>query len=171
MLIYGPPASGKLTVARALAERYDLTLLDNHLTFDVALRVFDFGTPQFNDLVERLRVTLLESMAAERRDSVATYVFSNAYDRPYVDRLAAHAARFGIDLQRVQLCPLPPTLEERVVAPSRATTQKIRDLETLRVVLKQHDLYTPIDEGDLRIDNSAMPPEEVAAQIAAQLQL
>jgi len=44
ILIYGPPSAGKLTVATCLAERYDMKLLDNHLTLDVALRLFSFGT-------------------------------------------------------------------------------------------------------------------------------
>ena len=148
-----------------------MLLLDNHLTFDIALRVFDFGTPEFNDLIERLRVALLESTAAAGRDTVSTFVFSHPLDRPYVARFDALADRLGITMQRVQLCPPPEVLTERVVAPSRADTQKVRDVATLRGVLDGHDLYTPIDEADLRIDNSTLSPEDVVATIAAQLQL
>src|SRR4029450_11513572 len=34
--------------------------LDNHLSVDPAPRLFDFGTPGFADVVERIRVALLE---------------------------------------------------------------------------------------------------------------
>ena len=47
VLIYGPPGAGKLTVARSLADRYGVRVLDNHLTVDAALRLFNFGTPEF----------------------------------------------------------------------------------------------------------------------------
>lgn len=43
VLLYGPPAAGKLTVARCLAAEYGLKLLDNTLTIEVALRLFEFG--------------------------------------------------------------------------------------------------------------------------------
>jgi shikimate kinase len=171
VLLYGPPAAGKLTVARMLAERYNMTLLDNHMTFDVALRVFDFGTQEFNELVESLRTVLLEATAAAGRDSVSTFVFGHEVDRPYVARVEATATRCGIDLCRVQLCPPPEVLQLRVTSESRLSTNKIRDPETLVDLLAKYDLYAPIDTADLKIDNSERSPEEVVAEIAAYLAL
>ncbi len=165
VLIYGPPAAGKLTVARVLADKFGMTLLDNHLTFDVALRVFDFGTPEFNDLVERLRTALLESVAAAGRDSVSTFVFGDEVDRPYVARFAALANQCGIDLWRVQLCPPPEVLHQRVGSNSRLATNKIHDPAVLDSLLNTHNLYAPIDAADLRIDNADLAPEKVASQI------
>jgi AAA domain-containing protein len=171
VLIYGPPAAGKLTVARALAERYDLILLDNHLTFDVALRVFPFGSPAFNHLVERLRDVLLEETARAGRDTVATFVFGADVDRPYVARLAASALALGVELHRVQFCPPPEIVLARVVAPSRQGTDKIRDATTLQGVIDAHDLYSPIDATDLCIDNTDLAPEAVAEMIGLHIGL
>lgn len=171
VLLYGPPAAGKLSVAKVLADRYDMTLLDNHMTFDVAIRVFDFGTPEFSDLLDRLRTALFEATAAAGRDTVATSVFGHPGDRPSVGQLRATAARCGVDLACVQLCPPPSVLLERVRSASRLDTNKIRDPETLQAVLAQHDLYTPIDDADVQIDNSDMEPDVVAAEIAARLGL
>ena len=67
----------------------------------------------------------------------------------------------------MQLLPPPAVLEERVTQPSRATMTKLRDVERLRRSLARYDLCTPINAGDLSIDNSDIPPEEVAAMIAA----
>ncbi len=171
VLLYGPPAAGKLSVAKILAERHGMTLLDNHLSFDIAVRVFDFGTPEFNDLLDQLRTALFEATAAAGRDTVATLVFGHPADRPYVERLREMAARCRVDLVCVQLCPPPSVLLKRVRSASRLDTYKIRDPEALQAVLAQHDLYTPIDETDLRIDNSDTPPHVVATDIAAQLGL
>ena len=148
-----------------------MALLDNHLTFDVALRVFDFGTREFNDLIERFRTALLEAMAAAGRDSVATLVFADPEDRPYVDRVAATASRCGVELNRVQLCPPPAVLTDRVASGTRPTSNKVRDTETLQGLLTHLDLYAPIDDADLRIDNSELTPEQVVTQIGQHLGL
>lgn len=148
-----------------------MKLLDNHLTFDVAVRVFDFGTREFNQLVETLRTALFEATAAAGHDSVSTLVFGHPSDLPYVERVEATATRCGVELARVQLCPPPAVLYERVTSGSRPTSNKIRDVDTLREVLGHHDLYTRIDETDLTIDNTAMSPDEVVDTIATHLGL
>src|SRR4051812_7067697 len=55
LLIYGPPAAGKLTVATRLADLHGLKVVDNHASVDPALRLFSFGQPQFGPLVEEIR--------------------------------------------------------------------------------------------------------------------
>lgn len=171
VLIYGPPAAGKLTVARLLAERYGMVLLDNHLTFDVAVRVLELGTPQFWKLVESLRRILFEATATAGKHSVSTLVFGHPADRAYVARVGEIAARCGVELSCVQLRPPPAVLHQRVSSESRLATPKIHDDETLRSVLASHDLYTPIEQTDLSIDNSEVSPEEVVDRIAAHLRL
>lgn len=41
VLIYGPPAAGKLTVAKGLAHLTGYKFFHNHLTVDVVLSVFE----------------------------------------------------------------------------------------------------------------------------------
>jgi hypothetical protein len=171
ILLYGPPAAGKLTVARCLASRYGVKLLDNTLTIEVALRLFDFGTEPFVGLVERLRYELVESAAGAGIDIVSTFVYAHPVDRPYVDRLIGITERGGGTMTFVQLKPPAAVLEQRAVQPSRATMAKFRDPAKVRQVLADYDLDTPIHPDDLSIDNSDIPPEEVAATIAAHADL
>ena len=166
ILIYGPPAAGKLTVARCLAAGYGLKLLDNTLTIEVALRLFEFGTEPFSELVERLRCELLSAAATAGSDIVTTFVYAHPIDRGYVDRVVGITERGGGTVTFVQLLPPPHVLEERVTEPSRATMAKFRDPEKLRSALAEYDLRTPITPDDLSIDNSDIPPAEVAAMIA-----
>ncbi len=166
ILIYGPPAAGKLTVARCLAARYGVKVLDNHLTADVAGRLFDFGTKPFNELVERLRAELTAAAARAGLDVVSTFVYDHPNDRGYVERLVATMEAEGGAVVFVQLLPPPSVLEERVILPSRAEFRKLRDPAELRRVLRRYDLRTPITPDDLSIDNSALSPEEVASRIA-----
>jgi hypothetical protein len=126
VLLYGPPGAGKLTVARALAHGYGPRVLDNHLSVDPALRLFPFATPAFGELVARLRVTMLEAAARAGIDVVSTLVYAHGVDDDHVAELSAASADHGAVVTLVQLCPSSEVLAERVAAPSRLGTQKIR---------------------------------------------
>ena len=171
ILLYGPPAAGKLTVARCLAAQYGLKLLDNTLTVEAALRIFDFGTKPFGDLVERLRLELLGAAASAGVDVVSTLVYAHPVDRAHVDRLVQASEAYGGVVTFVQLRPATAVLQTRVATPSRADVAKVRDVATLRQLLDRYDLTTPINPDDLSIDNGDLPPEEVAARIAAHADL
>jgi hypothetical protein len=59
LFIHGAPAAGKLTTARALLNRVDGRLFDNHAAIDVARTVFDVGEPGFWELVQAVRMSVL----------------------------------------------------------------------------------------------------------------
>jgi hypothetical protein len=171
IFLYGPPAAGKLTVARCLAAGYGLKVLDNTVTIEVARRLFDFGTKPFVELVDRLRLDLTAAAAAAGVDVVSTFVYDHPADRGYVDRLVATVEAEAGTVTFVQLLPPPAVLEERVTQSSRATMTKIRDVERLRQSLAGYDLSTHVNAGDLSVDNTDIPPETVAALIAARASL
>jgi DNA polymerase III delta prime subunit len=166
VIIYGPPGAGKLTVARALAERFGSRVLDNHLSVDPALRLFEFGTREFADLVERIRVALLQAAARAGLDVVSTFVYSHPGDDAHIDALSAASADAGAHVTLVQLAPSTEALEVRVQAPSRVGTNKITDPDLLRRLLIEFDLRTTARADDLVIDNTALPAAHVAQLIA-----
>jgi hypothetical protein len=61
VFIHGAPAAGKLTTARALVSRVQGRLFDNHAAIDVARAVFDFGAPGFWELVQNIRLSVLDA--------------------------------------------------------------------------------------------------------------
>ncbi len=169
VLLYGPPAAGKLTVARCLSEHHGFRLVDNHVTVDAALRLFDFGTPEFGALVERLRVAIVEAAAEAGLDLVTTLVYARGVDDRHVARILAASERRGAAVTLVRLCPSTEALEERVGAASRLDTSKIADVTMLRRLLADYDLRAAVGPADLSIDNTALAPEHVAALIAGHV--
>ena len=170
VVFYGPPASGKLAVATVFASRYAMRLLDNHLTSDLAARVFERGSAPFGDLVIALRLTVLDAVLGAGHSIVTTTAFVEA-DRRYVEGLDDLAARHGVLLSFVQLRPPLAVLEQRVVGDSRAESGKIRDVDLLRRYLGTIDPYGMIGADDLTIDNSDLSPEEVARIVARHVRL
>ena len=169
MFLYGPPAVGKLTVAKALAERTGFRVLHNHVTLDAVAAVLPYGTEAFFAAVDRLREDLLESAAREGIDLIYTFVFAPV-DEPHVERAASAYERVGGSVLFVQLVASPEELRRRVGNDDRREHQKIVEVEPLDLVLREYDLYATIPGRDsLTIDLGVTPAAEAADLIMAAL--
>lgn len=165
IFLYGPPAVGKLTVARAIAERRDFRVLHNHVTVDAVAEVLPFGVPAFWDALDKIRLELVTAAAREGIDLVYTFVFAPGDERHIDDVESAYQA-VGGSVVFVQLVAPPDELRRRVTDASRAVHNKIRDAASLDDVLREHDVYASIPGRDsLTIDAAAISPEEAASRI------
>ena len=63
LVIFGPPAVGKMTVGQEIAKLTGMKVFHNHMTIDLVHNFFDFGTPGFEKLVRSFRLELLEEVA------------------------------------------------------------------------------------------------------------
>lgn len=76
IIIYGPPAVGKLTVDRELAKVTGYKLFHNHLTVDLAYSLFPSGTKAYSDFVEKIR---LEAFEAAAKNKIKGIIFTSVY--------------------------------------------------------------------------------------------
>jgi chloramphenicol 3-O-phosphotransferase len=166
IFLYGPPAVGKLTVARAIAERRDFRVLHNHVTFDPVAEVLPVGTPAFWATLDRVRLELVTAAVREGIDLVYTFVFAPG-DESHVDDVAGAYESAGGSVVFVQLVAPREELGRRVAEESRAAHDKIRDATSLDEVLREHDVYAPNPgRHSLTIDAAALSPDEAATRIA-----
>jgi hypothetical protein len=172
VVIYGPPAAGKLTVASELAELTGFKLFHNHLTMNAVREVFDFGTIQLAETLARVRLVVFEAAAREGVDMIFTLANQRrrTEERPgFVDRFIADIDRIvegsGGRVVRAQLCPPPEVLLDRVTEASRFTHNKLTDVEWYRGLFQTHELYDTLGDDDLAIDNSDLAPADVARTI------
>lgn len=76
LLIFGPPAVGKMTVGRAITRAGRFRLFHNHMTIEPLLETFGFGTPAFNTLNAEFRRRVLEEAASHGIDLVFSLVWA-----------------------------------------------------------------------------------------------
>jgi hypothetical protein len=113
LFVFGPPAVGKMTVGRAIADASDFRLFHNHHVIEPLLDVFDYGTPPFNRLLEEFRLRVLEEVAASGTDLVHTLVWGLDLpeDAAYVRR---HIRPFVEGGHRVAFVELYADLDTRL---------------------------------------------------------
>lgn len=177
LFVVGPPAVGKAPVGKAIAERTGLRLFHNHLSIELALRYFDFGTPAFRRIDGSIRRMVLEEVASsELPVLVFTYVW--AFDDPADhEAVEAHAEPFRerggrvlfLELEAPQSVRLRRNVEESRLAekPSK------RNLESSRRSLLSLDERYQLNSGGmfdgradyLRVENTHRSADSVAEHV------
>lgn len=165
--IHGPPAAGKLTVAKQLKANYGFKLLHNHLAVDLCLSIYDFvGDRDFHDYADFIRRTVLtraKELGVKRM--AMTYMVCAEKDRHEVQEYLNFFNEQEIEVFPVQLCPKADVLLERVSTEERKTSSKISKPEFLAKLIAATK-FSPIEhERLLVIDNSDISPSDAAARI------
>lgn len=76
VLLFGPPAVGKMTVGRSVAANSSFRLFHNHMTIEPLLETFGYGTPPFNILNTEFRRRVLEEAAQHDIDLIFSIVWA-----------------------------------------------------------------------------------------------
>ena len=177
IVIFGPPASGKMTVGKALAEQTGFKLLHNHISIELALQFFEYGTPGFKNLNEMFRQKIMEEVASsDLIGLIFTYVwdFKENHDKPYVDKFCDIFREQGREIYYVELfCKLEErlrrnkTLERLSEKPSKQnlllSEERLLRIEKKHIMNTNNDFY--YKENYVKIDNTNMEAEEVAKKI------
>lgn len=166
IIIHGPPAAGKLTVANALSLRTYFKVFHNHLTIDCTEPVFDFGTPGFWAINGKLRCEVIAEAARQDIDVIHTFVYAKGPDDDYFRELIAAAEDNGGEVHIVLVHCRNHVRKERIIHESRVRMRKLTDPDSVDTSQERNDLLSPLPGREtLVIDTSDISPEESAAKV------
>ena len=177
VVIFGPPAVGKMTVGYALAEKTGMKVFHNHMTIDLILEFFPYGTSKFYTLVGEFRRRILEEVAtSDLPGLIFTYVWAldQPGDKEAIDEYCDIFRRAGGQAYFVEL---EADLESRLMRNKdefrlskksskrdvERSQKNLLDTEQRYRMNSADDFFYP--ESHIKINNTQLPPEETAQKI------
>jgi tRNA uridine 5-carbamoylmethylation protein Kti12 len=174
VFLYGPPAAGKYTIAKALAAELSWPLFHNHLAINYVESVIKWGEPGFHQACADVRVALVQRALENSTSLVSTFVYAKGFDvdDAFVERLRCVVKDASARFCAVRLTCSMETLRARCVASHRALMKKIATVESLQSVLEQYDCFSQLQDIDsLTIDTDMYSVVESVAQIRLHFHL
>jgi len=173
IFIYGPPASGKLTVATELAKLTGFKLFHNHVSIQFVQSIFEFGTKTFWRLTGKYRLEMLEEAAREGIDTIFTFVYSKgATDDKFVKQAVQNVRTHGGRVHFVRLYCERKELVKRVKASRRKRMGKVSTEKLLSDLFRKYSLDFQIPfHRSLSIDTTSRAASSSAKLIARQYKL
>lgn len=172
IFLHGLPGVGKLTVARELEKLTGFKIFHNHLTVDLLLSTFEFGSPDFIELREKIWLDVFSRAASAQIDLIFTF----AFERTVTDRFIRNA-RHAVESNNgqvffVRLECAPAELERRITQADRQAFGKLTSLEMFHE-LQDAGVFSHSEEpeNDLVLDTTDLAPSAAATTIADKLSL
>ncbi len=167
IFVYGPPAAGKYTVSKRVAELTGLPLFHNHLVVDAVAAVFPFGSDNFVRLREQFWMDSFAAAVADDRSMIFTYQPENSVAPDFPQRVQALVEAAGVHVTFNHLDLSRDGQLARVANADRANFGKLRDIDILKANLDQFEACTnAMPKPDIRIDTSQTAPQRAAEMIA-----
>jgi len=170
IFLYGPVASGKLTVARLLAEQTGFALFHNHLIVDAVASVFPFGSDAFVRLRERFWLETFQASAEEGRSLIFTFAPEPTVAPDFPDKVSDIVQAAGGEILFVGLSVAADIQEQRLTAPDRAAFGKLRSVAMLREMRADLDAcLRAMPAAAVAIDTGITLPGNAVARIVRAL--
>ena len=177
VVIFGPPAVGRMTVGYELAKLTGMKVFHNHMTIDLILEFFPYGHEKFSTLVSEFRQRIFEEVATSNLPGmIFTYVWAldQPDDKQQVDFYCDIFRRNGANIYFVELeADLDVRLERNKSEfriSKKSSKRNIPRSETnLLKTESQYRMNTNNDffyrENYVKINNTNLSPAETAKQI------
>ena len=168
VFIYGPPASGKYTVARKVSERSGLPLFHNHLIVDAVGAVFPFGSEHFMRLREKFWFETFEAAVETGTSLIFTFMPEASVTPDFAEKVCDLVRSHGGDVVRVRLDLSRQGQLDRIANKDRGQFGKLQDADILKANFDQFErCVAAMPEPDLAIDTDQSSPDDSADKILA----
>ena len=182
IVVCGPQAVGKMTVAESLRDKLKYNMMMNHDSIEMSDKIFGFGTPAQKEFNAAFREKAFELAVRHNVDLIFTYVcaFEVPQEREYLTSLAELFKNVGGEFYFVELSADLETRLARNETPHRMERKASkRDVvwskENLLKDVSNHRLNSVEGEvwfdNHIKIDNTNLFPDEVADMVIEQFKL
>lgn len=170
IVLHGPPASGKLSIANELEKIIGSKTYHNHLAIDVVKPFFDFGTKEFIELVDDIRFKCLKTLLNSYNGTVIfTWCYSDPHDLSFYENLENEAANSGANIVPVFLSCSNEELEKRVVNISRKQIGKLNTVSGLQECVQRWNLVAIPRDNCIYLNTNDKTPIESAKELVKKL--
>lgn len=182
IVVTGPQAVGKMTVAEKIKEKIGYSLMVNHDSIEVSDKIFERGSDAQKELNKIIRAAAFETAVKYNIDMIFTFVtvFDSPEDIEYLNNLRSMFEATGGQFYFVELEADVKTRLERNITPHRLESKYTKnDIETserdLLETMKKYRLNS--NDGELicpkhlKINNTNLEPEEVARTVVEKFEL
>lgn len=171
IFIYGPPASGKLTISEILSQRTDIPVFHNHHARDLVEDIYKENLLDHYALVERIRIDVLDYCSRNDTDLIFTYVYGGLGDDAIVKTFVETVKENNGEVIFVELTATREDLINRIDNESRKQYKKLTNPEVLNKMTKDMTVFSIPNVDALKIDTSQLGAIEAADLIAQKLGL
>ena len=168
VIIFGPPAVGKMTVGAELQNLTGLKLFHNHMTIDLVLPLFEWGSPQFK-LVSEFRQRIFEEAATSDLPGLiftCVWAFDQPSEKEYIDKCCAPFREQNANIYFVEL---EADLEVRLHR--NKTEFRLQEKPSKRDIAESEARLLRNEKNYLRINNTKLSAVEAAQMIADRFSL
>lgn len=172
VLLYGPPAVGKLTIAKELKSLIGYTVFDNHMILNVLTNIFGFDHPFRKKLEKEFRLKIIDEAIKAKINLIVTGVIVNQNLDFYTQAVRIVEEDRG-KCFIVQLTASEPALKSRVEHESRKNYNKISTKQDWENFYKEYpEMYKKFfNKEHLIIDTTNISPQEAAKIIVNHYKL
>ena len=172
IFIHGAPAVGKLTVAKALTQSTPSRLFDNHDAIDAALTIFEFGDPGFWELVQTIRLSVLEAAIKQNIPLVVmTSCYSSPDDTPDFEKIETVIKEHGGAILPIYLFCSQEEAVRRVGNADRVERGKTTTESGLKEFQSMYNFTNVPRENCLKLDSEIISADETAMKIIQHFEL
>jgi len=182
IVVSGPQAVGKMTVAEKIKERLGYSLMVNHDSIEVSDKIFGMGTPAQKELNKIIRKGAFDIAIKYDIDMIFTFVtaFDSPEDIEYLNNLRSMFEATGGQFYFVELEADVKTRLERNITPHRLASKFTKNdversqrdlLDTMEKYRLNSNDGELICSNHLKINNTNLEPEVVADQVIEHFKL